>query len=83
MSWGVSSVSTLIRLPIAGALLTTKRVDGREMMNFIGVQLWSGICLLVESCVLNDDEEETKSGNSHMTALSEDGMSWVSAVSSL
>jgi MFS family permease len=52
MSWGVSSVSTLIGAPIAGALLTTRRVDGREKTNFIGVQLWSGICLLVGSCVL-------------------------------
>lgn len=52
MSWGVSSISTLIGAPIAGALLTTKQVNGREKTNFIGVQLWSGICLLVGSCVL-------------------------------
>jgi MFS family permease len=52
MSWGVSSISTLIGAPIAGALLTTRRVDGREKTNFLGVQLWSGVCLLVGSCVL-------------------------------
>lgn len=43
MSWSVSSIATLIGAPIAGALL--KRTDGRT--NFIGVQVWSGVCLMV------------------------------------
>ncbi|KAI4956033.1 hypothetical protein J4E91_000243 [Alternaria rosae] len=43
MSWSVSSIATLIGAPIAGALL--KKTDGRT--NFIGVQIWSGACLMV------------------------------------
>ncbi|KAI4653500.1 hypothetical protein J4E93_001266 [Alternaria ventricosa] len=43
MSWSVSSIATLIGAPIAGALL--KKTDGRT--NFIGVQVWSGACLMV------------------------------------
>ncbi|KAF2270995.1 MFS general substrate transporter [Lojkania enalia] len=42
MSWGVSSIATLIGAPIAGALLKTK--TGRP--DFLGIQLWSGIFLL-------------------------------------
>jgi MFS family permease len=52
MSWGVSSISTLIGAPIAGALLTGKKVDGKVKTDFVGVQLWSGICLLVGAGVL-------------------------------
>ncbi|KAF2000247.1 MFS general substrate transporter [Amniculicola lignicola CBS 123094] len=51
MSWGVSSIASLIGAPIAGALLTTK--NGKT--DFIGVQAWSGICLLAGTawlCVL-------------------------------
>jgi hypothetical protein len=43
MSWSVSSIASLIGAPIAGALL--KRTDGRT--NFIGVQVWSGVCLVI------------------------------------
>ncbi|KAH8723947.1 major facilitator superfamily domain-containing protein [Phaeosphaeriaceae sp. PMI808] len=43
MSWSVSSVASLIGSPIAGLLLKTK--NGRT--NFIGVQVWSGVCLMV------------------------------------
>lgn len=43
MSWSVSSIASLIGAPIAGSLL--KRTDGRT--NFIGVQVWSGACLLL------------------------------------
>ena len=43
MSWSVSSIASLIGAPIAGALL--KREDGRT--NFIGVQVWSGVCLML------------------------------------
>jgi hypothetical protein len=43
MSWAVSSIATLIGSPIAGELLRTK--NGRT--DFLGVQLWSGCCLLV------------------------------------
>lgn len=43
MSWSVSSIATLIGAPIAGALL--KKKDGRT--DFIGVQVWSGVCLMV------------------------------------
>jgi hypothetical protein len=42
MSWSVSSIATLIGAPIAGALL--KQKDGRT--DFIGVQVWSGVCLM-------------------------------------
>jgi hypothetical protein len=48
MSWGVSSIASLIGSPIAGALLRTK--NGQT--NFLGVQLWAGICLLVATCWL-------------------------------
>lgn len=43
MSWSVSSIASLIGAPIAGSLL--KRKDGRT--SFIGVQVWSGVCLLI------------------------------------
>ncbi|KAF1913715.1 major facilitator superfamily domain-containing protein [Ampelomyces quisqualis] len=43
MSWSVSSIASLIGAPIAGALL--KRKDGRT--DFIGVQVWSGVCLML------------------------------------
>ncbi|KAF2877003.1 major facilitator superfamily domain-containing protein [Massariosphaeria phaeospora] len=52
MSWSVSSIATLIGAPIAGALLKTS-ADGRT--NFVGAQVWSGICLLIGTgwlCVL-------------------------------
>jgi MFS family permease len=48
MSWSVSSIATLIGAPIAGALLRKK--DGRT--DFIGVQVWSGVCLLIGTCWL-------------------------------
>ncbi|EFQ95565.1 hypothetical protein P3342_011391 [Pyrenophora teres f. teres] len=48
MSWSVSSIATLIGAPIAGALL--KKKDGRT--DFIGVQVWSGACLLIGTCCL-------------------------------
>lgn len=48
MSWGVSSIASLIGSPIAGALLRTK--NGQT--NFLGVQLWAGICLLIATCWL-------------------------------
>lgn len=44
--------ASLIGAPIAGALLRTN-ADGR--INFIGVQVWSGVCLMVGTgflCVL-------------------------------
>jgi hypothetical protein len=43
MSWSVSSIASLIGAPIAGALL--KKEDGRT--DFIGVQVWSGVCLMI------------------------------------
>jgi MFS family permease len=43
MSWSVSSIASLIGAPIAGALLRKK--DGRT--DFIGVQVWSGVCLSI------------------------------------
>ncbi|KAL5425938.1 hypothetical protein PMIN07_011761 [Paraphaeosphaeria minitans] len=49
MSWSVSSIATLIGSPIAGALLKTK-ANGQT--DFMGPQLWSGICLLVGSACL-------------------------------
>ncbi|KAF1942161.1 MFS general substrate transporter [Clathrospora elynae] len=48
MSWSVSSIASLIGAPIAGALL--KRTD--ERTNFIGVQVWSGVCLMIGTCWL-------------------------------
>jgi MFS family permease len=48
MSWSVSSIASLIGAPIAGALL--KKTDGRT--NFIGVQVWSGVCLMIGTCWL-------------------------------
>ncbi|KAF2499499.1 MFS general substrate transporter [Lophium mytilinum] len=50
MSWGISSIASLIGAPIAGALLKTHTVaDGTKKMNFLGVQVWSGACLLAGS----------------------------------
>lgn len=52
MSWSVSSIASLIGAPIAGSLL---RRDGDGRTNFLGVQLWSGVCLMVGTgwlCVL-------------------------------
>ncbi|KAJ4326395.1 hypothetical protein N0V94_000070 [Neodidymelliopsis sp. IMI 364377] len=52
MSWSVSSIASLIGAPIAGSLLR-KDADGHT--NFIGVQIWSGVCLMVGTvclCVL-------------------------------
>jgi MFS family permease len=49
MSWSISSIATLIGSPIAGALLKTK-ANGET--DFLGPQLWSGICLLVGSACL-------------------------------
>ncbi|KAH3911132.1 hypothetical protein HBH56_140990 [Parastagonospora nodorum] len=43
MSWSVSSIASLIGAPIAGALL--KKKDGRT--DFIGVQVWSAVCLML------------------------------------
>ncbi|KAF2192610.1 MFS general substrate transporter [Zopfia rhizophila CBS 207.26] len=43
MSWGVSSIASLIGAPIAGALL--KRKNGH--VDFVGVQVWSGVWLLL------------------------------------
>ncbi|KAB2107279.1 hypothetical protein AG0111_0g4568 [Alternaria gaisen] len=48
MSWSVSSIASLIGAPIAGALL--KKTNGRT--NFIGVQVWSGVCLMLGTCWL-------------------------------
>ncbi|KAF2476390.1 MFS general substrate transporter [Lindgomyces ingoldianus] len=48
MSWGVSSIASLIGAPIAGALIKTK--NGHT--DFIGVQVWSGTCLLLGTCWL-------------------------------
>lgn len=45
MSWSVSSVATLIGSPIAGALLRTRN----GQIDFLGVQIWSGVCLLAGS----------------------------------
>ncbi|CBX94458.1 hypothetical protein IAQ61_009696 [Plenodomus lingam] len=52
MSWSVSSIATLIGAPIAGALLGRSRqrnADGvwTETTDFRGVQIWSGVCLLL------------------------------------
>ncbi|CAN9268346.1 unnamed protein product [Alternaria sp. RS040] len=48
MSWSVSSIASLIGAPIAGALL--KKTNGRT--NFVGVQVWSGVCLMLGTCWL-------------------------------
>jgi len=44
MSWSVSSIASLIGAPIAGALLR-KKEDGST--DFLGVQIWSGVCLAI------------------------------------
>ncbi|UPX13510.1 uncharacterized protein EKO05_0004016 [Ascochyta rabiei] len=52
MSWSVSSIATLIGAPIAGALLKT---NAEGHLDFVGVQLWSGVCLMIATgflCVL-------------------------------
>lgn len=46
MSWSVSSIASLIGSPIAGALL--RKHNGHT--NFLGVQLWASICLLLATC---------------------------------
>lgn len=49
MSWGMSSFASLIGSPIAGAILKQHRgPDGRQPKeDFLGPQLWAGICLLI------------------------------------
>jgi len=48
MAQSVSSIANLVGPPIAGALLRINR-DGR---NFLGVELWSGLILLLGTCQL-------------------------------
>jgi fucose permease len=48
MSWSCSSIASLIGAPIAGALVKTK--NGQS--DFLGVQLWSGVCLMFGTCWL-------------------------------
>lgn len=48
MSWSASSIATFIGPPIASMLL--KKENGRT--DFIGVQLWSGIFLLLGTVTL-------------------------------
>ncbi|USP82685.1 uncharacterized protein yc1106_09959 [Curvularia clavata] len=48
MSWSVSSVATLIGAPIGGALLLKKNGD----TSFVGVQVWSGVFLLIGTCFI-------------------------------
>jgi uncharacterized membrane protein YdcZ (DUF606 family) len=44
----MSSIASLIGAPIAGALLKTKTAaDGSTRTDFLGVQIWTGVCLLV------------------------------------
>ena len=53
MSWGICSVASLIGAPIAGALLRTPiSSNGTPVTNFLGVQLWSGVFLLLGSAWL-------------------------------
>lgn len=48
MSWGISSFFSLIGSPIAGALL--KGGEGHKARSdFLGPQLWAGVCLLAGS----------------------------------
>ncbi|OCL04162.1 MFS general substrate transporter [Glonium stellatum] len=53
MSWGISSIASLIGAPIAGALLrTSTSSNGTPVINFLGVQVWSGVFLLLGSAWL-------------------------------
>ncbi|QDS71643.1 hypothetical protein FKW77_007480 [Venturia effusa] len=48
MSWGISSFASLIGSPIAGALLGHNGEGVKQQRSdFLGPQLWAGICLLV------------------------------------
>jgi predicted MFS family arabinose efflux permease len=48
MSWGISSFASLIGSPIAGALLKSHGNGGKQQRSdFLGPQLWAGICLLI------------------------------------
>jgi predicted MFS family arabinose efflux permease len=48
MSWGISSFASLIGSPIAGALLKRHGIGVKqERSDFLGPQLWAGVCLLV------------------------------------
>lgn len=53
MSWGFCSVASLIGAPIAGALLRTSiSSNGTPVISFLGVQVWSGVFLLLGSAWL-------------------------------
>lgn len=58
MGWSLSGVAFLIGAPIAGALTTVgvpEAGQGQEAINFIPVQVWSGLMLALGSvglCVL-------------------------------
>jgi len=53
MSWGICSIAPLIGAPIAGALLRTSiSSNGTPAINFLGVQVWCGVFLLLGSAWL-------------------------------
>ena len=53
MTFAFSSVASLIGAPIAGALLRTNTMsNGKGKIDFIGVQVWSGACMLAGSSIL-------------------------------
>ena len=53
MSWGICSFASLIGAPIAGALLRTSiSSNGTPVINFLSVQVWSGVFLLLGSAGL-------------------------------
>lgn len=54
MSWGVSSFASLIGSPIAGAILKQNPSNGhsRSRSDFLGPQVWAGVCLLLGSGII-------------------------------
>ena len=53
MTFAFSSVASLIGAPIAGALLERNPTKGgQEKVDFIGIQVWSGACMLAGSAIL-------------------------------
>jgi predicted MFS family arabinose efflux permease len=53
MSWGISSFASLIGSPIAGAILKHKSgVALQPKSDYVGSQLWAGLCMLVGASII-------------------------------
>lgn len=53
MSWGISSFASFIGSPIAGTLLKNHGKGVKQQRSdFLGPQLWAGICLIIGAVII-------------------------------